>query len=120
MPRSVPKWVNPYRLTRLGTEGGTGSQCDQWHALWRRFFLVAVWSVSWYRFPKLCLLCGGAWILSSSLPMAFGCLVQARHLVDLLKVQYTTPKLYKVSHKKKKFDTVCLIPIKIIKICDLI
>ena len=22
LPRSVPKWVNPYRLTRLGTEGG--------------------------------------------------------------------------------------------------
>ena len=23
LPRSVPKWVNPYRLTRLGTEGGS-------------------------------------------------------------------------------------------------
>ena len=50
------------------------------------------------------------------LPIVIGLL-----LLLLIVMQYTTPKLYKVSHKKKKklTDTLC-IPIKIIKICDLI
>ena len=80
-----------------------GSHCDLEgvpSAVWRGFSLVAYWSVSWFRFSKLCLfgsvrlLCGDDWIFSSSLPMAFGCLVQARHLVDLLKVlEFPFPKI---------------------------
>ena len=61
-----------------------GSHSDHWHALWRGFLFVTIWSISWFRFSKLCLFgsvslwCGNKWIFSSSLLMAFRCLVQAR------------------------------------------
>ena len=62
-----------------------GSHSDHWHALWRGFLFVTIWSIFWFRFSKLFLFgsvtlwCGGNWIFSSSLPMAFRCLVQASH-----------------------------------------
>ena len=59
-----------------------------------------LWLYGAFPGSKLCLfgsvrlLCGDDWIFSSSLPMAFGCLVQARHLVDLLKVlEFPFPKI---------------------------